>query len=56
MVTDASNSEVGAVSQQKVAAGWQPLPFFSRKLDSAQLNHSAFDRELLATYLGLRHF
>jgi hypothetical protein len=56
LVTDASNSAVGAVLQQKVAAGWQPPAFFSRKLDSAQLIYSAFDRELLAAYLGLRHF
>jgi hypothetical protein len=56
LVTDASNSAVGAVLQQRVAAGWQPLAFFSKKLDSAQLNYSAFDRELLAAYLGLRHF
>ncbi len=56
LVTDASNSAVGAVLQQKVVAGWQPLAFFSRKLDSAQLNYSAFDRELLAAYLGLQHF
>ncbi len=55
-MTDASNSAVGAVLQQKVAAGWQPLAFYSRKLDSVQLNYSAFDRELLAAYLGLRHF
>ncbi len=56
LVTDASNSAVGAVLQQRVAAGWQPLAFFSNKLDSAKLNYSAFDRELLAAYLGLRHF
>jgi hypothetical protein len=56
LVIDASNSAVGAVLQQRVAAGWQPLAFFSKKLDSAQLNYSAFDRELLAAYLGLRHF
>jgi hypothetical protein len=54
LVTDTSNSAVGAVLQQRVGAGWQP--FFSKKLDSAQLNYSAFDRELLAAYLGLRHF
>ncbi len=52
LVTDASNSAVGAVLQQRVAAGWQLLAFFSKKLDSAQLNYSAF----LAAYLGLRHF
>ncbi len=56
LVTDASNSAVGAVLQQRLAAGWQPLTFFSKKLDSAQLNYSAFDRELLAAYLGLQHF
>ncbi len=55
-MTDASNSAVGAVLQQRVAVGWQPLAFFSKKLDSAQLNYSALDRELLAAYLGLRHF
>ncbi len=38
LVTDASNSAVGGVLQQRVAAGWQPLAFFSKKLDSAQLN------------------
>ncbi len=47
-MTDASNSAVGAVLQQRVAAGWQTLAFFSKKLVSAQLNYSAFDRELLA--------
>ena len=26
------------------------------KLDSAQQNYSAFDRELLACYLSIRHF
>jgi hypothetical protein len=56
LVTDASNSAVGVVLQQRVAAGWQPLPFFSKKLNSAQLNYSAFDRELLAAYLGFQHF
>jgi hypothetical protein len=56
LVTDTSSAVVGAVLQPKVAAGWQPVAFFSRKLDSAQLNYSAFDRELLAAYLGLQHF
>ncbi len=55
-MTDASSSAVGAVLQQRVAAGWQPLAFFSKELDSAQLNYPAFDREWLAAYLGLRHF
>jgi len=47
---------VGTVLQQKVAAGLQPLSFFSKKLDGAQLRYSAFDQELLAMYLAVMHF
>jgi len=32
------------------------LGFFSRKLDSAQIRYSAYDRELLACVQGIRHF
>ena len=35
---------------------WEPLGFYSKKLDSAQTKYSGFDRELLACYLGIRHF
>ncbi|MFN9939209.1 MAG: RNase H-like domain-containing protein, partial [bacterium] len=35
---------------------WRPLAFFSKKLDSTQLKYSAFDRELLAAFLSVRHF
>jgi cleavage and polyadenylation specificity factor subunit 1 len=47
---DASNTHVGGVLQQRtsVEALWEPLGFFSKKLKTAQLNYSAFDRELLA--------
>jgi hypothetical protein len=38
------------------SAAWEPLGFFSRKLEPAQVKYSAFDRELLACYLGIRHF
>jgi hypothetical protein len=34
----------------------RPLGFFSAKLDQAQLKYSAFERELLACYLAVRHF
>ncbi len=37
-------------------AAWEPLGIFSRKLKPAQVKYSAFDRELLACYLGIRHF
>jgi len=50
LAVDASSSHVGAVLQQeeKTGAAPRPLGFFSKKLDGAQLNYSAFDRELLA--------
>jgi hypothetical protein len=35
---------------------WRPLSFFSKKLEPAQRRYSAFDRELLAAYLAVRHF
>lgn len=54
--TDASNSAVGAVLEQKVRDQWQPLGFFSRKLSNAQSRYSTYDRELLAAYLAVKHF
>ena len=56
LAVDASNSHVGAVLQQMVGGELQPLSFFSKKLDAAQQKYSAFDRELLACYLAIRHF
>ena len=35
---------------------WQPLSFFSKKLNPAETRYSAFDRELLAVYATIRHF
>jgi len=58
LVCDASSSHVGAALQQRRRGQdhWEPLGFFSRKLDSPQLNYSAFDRELFAAYAAVRHF
>ena len=57
LAVDALSTHVGAVFQQRDGvSGLQPLSFFSCKLDSAQLKYSAFDRELLAAYLAIRHF
>jgi hypothetical protein len=58
IAVDASAEHVGAALQQRAspAAAWQPLGFFSKKLEPAQVKYSAFDRELLACYLGIRHF
>ena len=56
LVTDASNTHVGAALQQKESGGWRPLAFFSAKLSATQQRYSAFDRELLGVFLALRHF
>jgi hypothetical protein len=57
IITDASDTAVGAVIEQQQSSGsWRPLAFFSRKLDNAQKNYSAFDRELLAIKLAIGHF
>jgi hypothetical protein len=55
---DASSSHMGAAlhQQPKGSVDWQPLGFFSRKLESAQAKWSAFDRELYACVEGIRHF
>jgi hypothetical protein len=55
---DASASHVGAALHQRAKGypAWQPLGFFSRKLDMAQQKWSAFDRELFACVEGIRHF
>ncbi len=47
---DASATHVGAALQQRAAPGtaWEPLGFFSNKLDKPQLIYSAFNRELFA--------
>ena len=35
---------------------WKPLAFFSHKLTDTERKYSAFDRELLAIYLSVRHY
>ena len=56
LTTDASETGVGAVLHQLEPSGPKPLEFFSKKLSSAQSRYSAFDRELLAIYLAIKHF
>jgi cleavage and polyadenylation specificity factor subunit 1 len=52
----ASTSTMGAVLQQHVKNAWQPLAFFSKKLNLAQQKFSAYNHELLAIYEATRHF
>jgi cleavage and polyadenylation specificity factor subunit 1 len=47
---------MGTVLQQRVNNAWQPLAFFSRKLNRAQQKYSAYDRELLAVYDAVKNF
>jgi transposase InsO family protein len=58
LAVDASDLHVGAVLQQRKAAtaAWQPLGFFSKKLEPAQTRYSTFDRELFACFAAIRHF
>ena len=54
LATEAGASHGGAALQQwsPEQVAWQPLGFFSEKLDMAQLNYSTFDRELFAIFPG----
>ncbi len=58
VVVDASATHVGACLQQQLPGlkEWQPLGFFSKKLETAQQKNSAFDRELFACYARILHF
>ena len=47
---------MGGVLQQKCEAGWQPLAFFSRKLNVAEAKYIILDRELLACVVAICHF
>jgi hypothetical protein len=55
LMVDASDVHVGASLQQRTSssAPWQPLGFFSKKLEPAQQRYSAFDRELWACFAGI---
>ncbi|UYV71144.1 hypothetical protein LAZ67_8001871 [Cordylochernes scorpioides] len=56
LTVDASDFAVGAALHQQVGNNFQPIAFFSRKLDAAQRKYSAYDREHLAVYLAIKHF
>jgi hypothetical protein len=47
---------MGAVLQQCVDNAWQPPAFFSKKPNPAQQKYSAYDRNLLAVYVAVKHF
>ena len=53
LTTDASLVVVGAVLAGSDGA---PIASFSKKLTDAEVKYSAFDRELLAVFLSVKHF
>jgi hypothetical protein len=56
LATDASDTHIGDVMQQKSGTHWQPLGFFSHKLTDTESRYSTFDRELLAAQAAIKHF
>ena len=56
LMVDASDFAVGAALNQLVDSTWQPIAFFSKRLQPSETRYSTFSRELLAIYLSIRHF
>ncbi|KAL4084490.1 hypothetical protein QTP88_028303 [Uroleucon formosanum] len=56
IVSDASNTAVGATLRQFIDDEWHPLAFFSDKLTVTETKYGAYDRELLTIYLAVKHF
>ena len=58
LTVDASDVAIGAVLEQFSATNnkWEPLGFFSKHLRPAEKKYSAYDRELHAIYMSIRHF
>ncbi|KAJ8708636.1 hypothetical protein PYW08_010019 [Mythimna loreyi] len=55
LFTDASDTSIGAVLQQKVDNIWKPLAFYSKTMSDTQRRYSVYDRELLAMYTAVQH-
>ena len=59
LTTDASLVSVGAILEQDFGHGLQPVAFESRKLSSAEIRYSAYERELLGIVWAIgkwRHY
>ena len=59
IICDASDFCVGSVLEQQVDSKWHPCEFFSKRLNQAERNYSATDREFAAIKMSLsrwRHF
>ena len=56
LTTDASQYAVGGVLEQWGPRGWEPLSFYSSKLNESQQLWPPYDRELLGAFKSVRHF
>ncbi len=56
LATDASDTHIGGIMQQKSGDHWRPRGFFSRKLTGTEYRYSTFDRELLTAFTAICHF
>ena len=56
LVTDASNVGIGAVLLQDQGGGLQPVEYFARKLNSAEVSYPAYDLEALAATAAVNHW
>ena len=56
LTTDASNTAVGGVLEQRGPKGWEPIAFYSSKLEPHQRTWPPYDRELLGCFKSVRHF
>ena len=56
LVTDASDTAVGATLEQVINGHPEPIGLFSSKLKVSKKERSAYDRELEAIYQSIKHF
>ncbi len=56
LATDAFDTHIRGVMQQKSGDHWRPLGFFPRKLTDTESRYSTFDRKLLAAQAAIKHF
>ena len=53
VMTNASDVAIGAILEQDLGSGLQPVVFFSRKLNATEICYSAYERELLGIVWGI---
>ena len=56
LTTDASKFALGGTLEQRGPSGWEPLAYYSKKLEPHQTLWPPYDRELLAAFKSTRHF